>query len=258
MRTVLATTIILAGSVATLLAGAPRPADSPKSLGLRLEQIKEVRRLDVKPRAKDAMHVMFDEPGLTLKFGVSLPTGKQLIRLEQPTSVQAVDSEGQDLAKITKDVFGNRKYAELIREWDKPPHALEFKLAPLKRSAATFTVKTQFEAVTCRETAPMMIDVTAKPTVVPDLLPGEEIKVRADTGGGSLGLKFTPGSVRDVIEKVELKRGDQFVSNQGSMWNDDEVTYLFPAGEVGAVRLTVRRGLERVPVAIDLRDQKLP
>ncbi|MCP3904919.1 MAG: hypothetical protein GY715_14940 [Planctomycetes bacterium] len=258
MPSVRVTTVAVTMSVATLLAAGFDPAAAPPSIDLRLEQVKEVRRLDVKPPPAGAMTSMFDEAGLTLRFGLSLPPGRQVIRIEQPESVRAVGSEGTDLSAIAKNVFGRQKFAELIHEWDKPPHALEFKLALPKRSAATFSLTTRLEAVTCRETAPVMIEPTTRATTVPDLLADAEVSVRIDAQPGSQNLVFKPGTVRDVIEKVELKSGAEFVASQGSMWNDQEVTYMFPGGAAAPVRLTVRRGLERVPISIDLREQKLP
>ena len=81
--------IILAVAVFALAASPRKATGSEKKLGAesRLVKVQEVRRARLVSQSENTYE--FNKPGLELTFEVTLPDGKQLIDIEQPTKIVA-------------------------------------------------------------------------------------------------------------------------------------------------------------------------
>lgn len=249
--------------VAPLAAPAPM-ATAPTGIKLTLEQVKEIRRKDY---VKDASSSFgFDAPGLHLQFAMAAPKGRTIVEVRQPAEVRAVDASGLDLTRLAPSPFGEPKHVETIQEWQKPPHALTFRLALPRRSAASFTLTAKMEAVTYVGLRDATLPAGPEWKEVPAGTVGPAAaRVRVQRQRGSLHLVFEPGSAKDHIETVVLRHGETTLERESTMWNDRQVTYMFTApAEPGAVttaitaQLKLRQGLGVIPITIDLKDEPLP
>lgn len=241
---------------------------APTGIVLTLEQITETRRADLTGDDLGGGFDMFDPPGLELRFAMRTPRGRHVVDVRQPVTLDAFDSEGTDLTAIAPTTFGRLDYVETISEWQDAPHALTFRLALPARAAEHFTLTARMDALTYRETETGTVrpGLTWTP-VKGDLFDHENVQVRVERKRGNLQLVFMPGTVRDMIESVELERSGTRLEREGAMWNDLQVAYLFtvdPSAAVGdedarvVATVGVRKGLATVPIEIDIREHPLP
>jgi hypothetical protein len=225
---------------------------------LVLKRIDELRRLDL---VKTGDGFEMNKPGLVLTFGVRLPDGRRVVEVREPDWVKAADSTGKDLTQIEPNMFDRREHLELVHTWGESPSKLEFKLALPQRRATSFDLMTTIDVVTDTGSRVEVVAVgTDWTTLSPKLFPGEEVIARLKQGSRDLELELKPGTIRSVIEKVEITGGDQPLESYSTMWSDLGLMYSFEGKHQPGmkVRLTLRTGLQTMPVAIELDDQRLP
>ena len=243
-------------------AGAPEAPAEP--ITVELEKIKETRTRQVAKTSEEGFG-MFDAPGLELRFALRIPEGRRVVSIGQPTSLIAVDDAGADLSKLPKLGWGDPKHVQLISEWEKPPHALDFKLALPTRAAQTFTLSAALEAVTFTETHRHRIEPGRAWMPLEDVFELDElVEVRVEVQAGAIHLAFKPGSVREHVESVvfEVDERPAGLERQGVMWNPQQVSFMFAGAYPKEGRVTaaieVRRGLATTPVKIELTEIELP
>jgi hypothetical protein len=210
----------------------------------------------------EGFNSMGQRAGLTLTFDLNLPKGYTIASLNQPTRVKATDSEGTDLSDI-EEGFGGKQYVDLALSWsDEPTRQFIFNLGQTARSAETFSLRASVPANVYQRTEQVTLDVRSTRTSIDEgvlEMPGVTAQMAVD--GGMHQVTFSPGTVRDRIEAIELIRGGSVVSeSSSSMWSDDSVTYFFDndPGQGAEMRITVRRGSKTIPLRIDVKDIELP
>jgi len=233
---------------------------------LVLLNISEIRRAEIKKPDGDSFMFSNDKPGLNLRFAVNLQ-GKKVLQVEQPTTVTAADASGTDLSKIEPGFMDEMEFVTLETSWntsgdeeDAPPSEVTFHLAPAARAAATFNLKTTFNASIYSGIESRDVTLTAKAAEVPGIMPDAKVKARIVASDDNPAIEFKPADVRDIIEKVEVLQGDEVIENQGWFSDGETVSFMFSQnfGDEATIRLTVRTGVETIPLTIDLNDQPLP
>jgi len=259
--TVLIAGSLTLGSTAVLLAVTAQtpPAATPASLTLK--SIRENRVLQVVKAADDAMVMMGDTPGLLLTFGITLPEGRRLLELQQPEKVIAKDSAGTDLSQIEEGFSGEREYVDDVTTWnDEGVTEITMRLASSARAATTFDVTADFTANLYTGTTVVKASPTVEWIDLDAAQFGGKVQIRLSQDNDSFGIEFKPDSVKELIEKLEVVSGD--TTTEGNGWFSDgrTVTFMIDAKPEGSVtaHITVRTGVETIPLKIELKGQALP
>jgi len=238
-------------------------------LEAELTEIREVRTAIVE-RRPDAM-IPAESPGLTLTYQLDPPDGAKVADVAQPEKIVASDSTGRDLSRLDGDGFGGEAQHVSVRRAfgpaaDARPELL-LKLGVTARAAETFSVETTVEATVY--TGQKVVEAEAgegwRQLDAADF-GGEPVRVHFGPVDGffgeSWGVEIRPASVRTLIEAVAVAVEGDVVESDTTMWNDQSITYMldgdFEEDEPATLRLTVRTGVERMPVVIRLKDRKLP
>lgn len=231
---------------------------------MKLTRIVETRALDVVKRgADDVMFTMSsDQPGLALTFAVRLPSGMKLMAVHQPKSVVATDSEGTDLSNVEPGFNDEIEFVDVEHDFkdDDDVTEITLQLAPAARKASTFNAATAFEATVFTGVKPLSIDAGAEWTALPvEMTQGDaKARIRATDDG----IAIEPASLEAAIEKIELQTGpNEQVDSNGWFADGTTITYMFdelPKQKPVKLMLTVRTGVRKVPLTIDVKDQPLP
>lgn len=227
---------------------------------IKLTKVQETRKVKL-AAFKDDGSFDFNKPGLELTFSIEAPNGKQIIRLDQPTSIVSTDSVGRNLADVKPNFMNRKEYVKLIQVWQKPAEAFTLTLASPGRSATRFSVAARFEAWAfddLKET--MFAPGSQRMTVDPKLFSGSKVTAELTESKGRVSLVLIPGTIKPYIAEIELIDGDTTHQTNGSMWNDGSVTYLFNTSMKPGmkVRIKARTGMEKFDCIINIKDQLLP
>ncbi|MHC4102732.1 MAG: hypothetical protein ACYS15_00700 [Planctomycetota bacterium] len=259
-RTVAASGLIALMSCLPAGHASPRDRSSPgRADVLALKRIDELRRADV-VKADDNGFEM-SQPGLVLTFGIRLPIGRRVVEVQEPAQVTAVDSTGSDLTQIEANIFGRREHLELVHVWNEPPSRLKFTLALPRRQATSFDLSTTIGVVTDTGSHDVVMDVGTDWTQLdPKIFPGTNAVARLKQGKRDLELELKPGTIRATIEKVQIISGGEPLESYSSMWSDLGLMYSFQGTHEPGMKakLTLRNGLQTMPVTIALDGQLLP
>jgi len=253
-------TLMCIGVLASATAQTPPMSTSTGTLSLN--SIRENRTLQVVKPTDDAMMMMGDTPGLLLTFGIALPEGRKLLDLQQPRKVTAKDSTGTDLSAIEPGFSGDREYVDDVASWkDEGVSEITLRLASSARAATTFDVNAEFTASVFTGTKVLKASPTAEwSDLDPAMFGGRKVQVRINQENDSFGVEFKPDSTKDLIEKLELVSGDSTIEGNGWFSDGRSVTFMVDAKPEGPVtaNITVRTGVETIPLRIDLKAQALP
>ena len=203
-----------------------------------------------------------DTPGLLLTFGIALPEGRRLLDLQQPKKVAAKDSAGTDLSDIEQGFSGEREYVRDVASWkDESVSEITLRLASSARAATTFDVSAEFTAGVYTGIKVLKASPTTEwADLDPALFGGRKVQVRINPDKESFGIEFKPDSAKDLIEKLDVVSGGSTSESNGWFSDGQSVTFMIDATPAGAVtaNITVRTGVETIPLKIDLKGQALP
>ncbi|MEM7229027.1 MAG: hypothetical protein AAF432_09460 [Planctomycetota bacterium] len=223
--------------------------------------LKKIHETRINEIVKNENDFSFDAPGLVLTFGVDVPDGLNLLKVDVDGSLKATDAAGTDLSQIEPGFMGETEYIELVQTWEGSPTEFKLKLAPTSREATTFIVDTQLSATLYAGTRDHTLELSPKWTDVDAKVFAENgVQAKLRDNGSQWELSLQPGFVRDQIEKLELTSDGNTVESNMSMWNDENTTYYFDGvtGKSPTLTLTVRTGFTTVPITINLKDKPLP
>ena len=257
--TLIAITSVI-GTVGRSLADDP-VAPKKDVVQAKLTHVQEVRKAMLVSMKDDDSTFDFNKARLELTFRVTPPKGKQFVDLEQPQTIEAIDSTGKNLADVKPTFMNRTEYVKLVQTWGKPTEEFTMTLAPPARSAKEFSVSTGFDLWAFDEVKEDKFTVNAKAAPIGGMLFGET-KVSAYVQGdnNTVRLVFQPGSIRRSIESVELFDGSTTHKTNGSMWNEQMLTYMFNTSlkPTFEVRAKVRSGLGTYPCRIKITNHELP
>ncbi len=228
---------------------------------LELQRIQELRRHDVVE--PDENEFSMEQPGLSLTFKISLPADRRLLEITnpEPSDVTAADASGRDLSAIEKSFMDRLEYVKVIQTYGEDPSEFTFHLATPARSAATFDLHTELEAVTFTSTEEISLEVGEEWTELDASMFGKKkVQARIQRKGKELSLEVQPGTIKGAIEDVQLFTGNTELEQGWSMWNEMQISYSFSGESTGPItaRLSVRTGLSTETLTISLDDQPLP
>jgi hypothetical protein len=202
-----------------------------------------------------------DEPGIELRFGLSLPAGLKMLSLHQPDELRAVDSTQLDLTQIKEGYSGEREYVEIVSTWEEDPTDFTFSLSSATRTAVRFSIESQFKGVFYKSTETHKMMVTSAWATLPrELSGGQTVRIRAEQGNDTINLHVQPGTAKELFSELHLKTSAGESDRTGTMWNDTQATFWFDGTFEDSMELTleVRVGLQEMPIYINLQDQPLP
>jgi hypothetical protein len=248
---------IVAGSLAVGASPKPQmPAIEPT-----LDTVREVRVATLTAPDENAFVFDTDKPGLTLAFTLTPPSGLTLLDVRQPARIEATDSTGADLTGIEPGFMDEREYVALEQSFGDAPTGFTMRLTPPARGAQSFTLATAFEAVFFAGTSTEEVAVSREWSALPaSLTGGESVRIRLGGGASNAQLEMQPGTAKERFEEVILLVGAAELESSGTMWNDDEATFLFSGSSerVTAARFVARTGVRTQTVRINLVEQALP
>ena len=263
--------LLLAVAVPSLLASSLMPSiATDDKLKLQLTDLREVRELIIQKPADDDNNfgMMQDEPGLFLTFRFETADGLQVLEIRQPNTVEATDSQGNDLTDIEEGFSGEKEYVEVGMTFDnEPPTEMTFHLSTTARAAESFSLKANLEATIFASTEERTFQVNQDWIDVDAGILGNDaarMKFGKSSGmfGESIGLTIRSGTAKDVIQDVVVTIDGKEHESSMSVWSDDEITYAFDeeiAEDAAAeLTLTVRTELQIVPIIVEIKDQELP
>ena len=259
LASIIALTSVL-GNVGRSLADDPL-ASKKDAVQAKLTQVQEVRKAMLASMKDGDSKFDFNKARLELTFHVTPPKGKQFVDLEQPALIEAIDSTGKNLADV-KPTFTNRtEYVKLVQTYGKPAEEVTMTLASPARHAKDFSVSTGFDMWVFDEVNEDKFTVSATASPIGGTLFGDA-KVSAYVQGdeNTVRLVFQPGSMKRSIESVELFDGTTTHKTNGSMWNEQMLTYMFNTAlkPTFEVRAKVRSGLRTYPCRIKISNHELP
>lgn len=244
------------------VSAAQPPADQ---LAAKIVEIREVRVRDVTPRDPDAFVMSGDKPALTIKLQVALPNDAALTELVEPKGVVAKDSTGTDLADIEPGFNGEKEYFGSMFSGDREKGEVTIRLAPAARAAATFSLNFKAEATIATGTEDVHLPVSNQWARLDAAkfgsFSGKPGEYRVKTGD-EFAVEFRPEELQSVIAEVGLlsEPGAEPITANGRMWGMGEINYSFdgaPAKPSGIV-VTIRTGVRKLPLVLELKDQPLP
>ncbi|MFG0276133.1 MAG: hypothetical protein ACF8QF_13860 [Phycisphaerales bacterium] len=250
---------------AFLVAGSLAVGASPKPQTLAIEptldSVREVRVATLIEPDENAFVFDSDKPGLSLKFTLHPPSGLTLLEVRQPARIVATDSTGADLAGIEPGFMDELEYVALEQSFGDAPTGFTMRLTAPARSATSFTLAADFDAVFFAGTTTDEVAASREWSDLPaSLTGGETVRIRLGGGANNAQLEMQPGTAKERFEEVILLAGGAELESNGTMWNDDEATFLFSGSSerVTAVRFVARTGLREQTVRINLVEQALP
>lgn len=241
------------------------PPPAADQLAAKVIEIREVRVREVAPRDTDSFVMSGDKPALSIKLQVALPDGAALTELAEPSSITVTDSSGADLTDFEPGFPGGKEFFGQMFSGDREKGEISIRLAPAARAASSFSLSLRADATIATGTE----NIT---------LPASENWTRLDrdkfgTFNGTAGeyrvttdddfaVEFRPEDLQSVIAEVTLQGepGSEPVTANSRMWGMGEVNYGFdraPAKPSGLV-VTVRTGVRRLPLVVDIRNEALP
>ncbi len=251
--------IVLAG-ILTVSAAA---GDAEKSSGVKAELVKvqDVRRVKLAGHKSDSQSFDFNKPGLELSFRLTPPSGKTVVKIEQPQTIKAKDSMNNDLTKVEAGFMGRHSFVSLEQSFNGPPNSITITLGRPHRSATSFDLATSFTVWAFDS----LDEITFKPeqgeAELDAKLLGEDVTCQITQNGSNLDLKFTPGDVKHRIESIHLSDDGRLFDDSGAMWNDQMVSYSFPNTTLTRtlrVVATKRSGMKSYPCKVAFKKQPLP
>ena len=248
---------IAAALVLTVTGAAPKPAEPP--IEATLISLREVRTHELMP--SDSFVFDHNKPGLTLAFALTPPSGLTLLEVHQPRDIVAMDSTGADLTGIEPNFMDRKDFVELEQSFDEAPTGFTMRLTPATREAEWMTVSTSFDAVFYAGTTTEEVEVTREWIDLPSSLTGgETVRVRLAGEGEQAELEMQPGTAKSRFEEIILVAGAQGLDSMGTMWNDEQATFMFsgsPEGVTGA-KFVARTGLRTRTIGVRVVEQPLP
>lgn len=234
----------------------------PEPVNVSLTDVREVRAVALVEAAETAFTFNNDKPGLFLSFGYALPAGLEVLGINQPESITATDSTGRDLTDIEPNFHDELEFVTEKQVFQDEAPALDFTLANPARSATRFNLDCAFSVEVFEGVEEHRFPAPAEFTALPaKFFGGESVKFKLGSMGSNATVVVRPGSAMDYFESVEIVSGGQTSENQGTMWNDEQATFMFdgPANANNAqIVFNVRVGVQTLPVVIKLEDQPLP
>lgn len=249
--------------VTVLLSGSPEPIST--EIAPELQEVREIRSVQLVSADDGAMTFPKDQPGLHLGFEVEVP-GKngpaKVVGFNQPSSITATDNVGADLTGIEESFGGEKVFVEREHKWEETePEAFTLHLSEPRRQAETFSVSATFDAVVFDETKSYTVALPQGQEPLDPAIAGVEgATVEFKKTNSGCDLVFVPGSVYDRFEKVRVFAGQDEMEQGWAMWSEMSASVSFQ-GEVPAgarVEFVVRDGLRTVPVRVSIVDHKLP
>lgn len=242
---------------AVLIAAALGPAPGAEPLPLKLQSVRETRELDVRPEEE---RPAFGNAGLVVTFEAGLPKGSDVLSIAQPTNVEAKDSTGGDLTSIRPGVFDEREYLK-IEDWFDEASMLQVMLAPSSRKAESFSVSLRAEATIYSGVEGHDVNPVEEWTAFthPALAAAKaEYRYRKpEEAGGALQVR--PAAAREFIESIVPATEDAEPAGYSVSYYDEMASFDVAPLEPGQkLRIFVRKDIRKVPIVIDLKDQKLP
>jgi hypothetical protein len=255
--------IALLSLIGTIQHGYADDPIAPKKMVVqaKLTHVQEVRKAVLASMKDDDTTFDFNKARLELSFHVTSPKGKQFVDLEQPKAIQASDSTGKNLADVKPTFMNHTEYVKMIHTWGKPSEEVTLTLAPPARKAKQFSVSADFDMWAFDELKDEKFIVNSKSTPI-DGTPFGNTKISAYVQGDdkTVRLVFQPGSIKRSIESVELFDGSTTHKTNGSMWNEQMLTYMFNTSlkPTFEVRAKVRSGLDTYSCQIKINNHELP
>ncbi len=258
-----------------LLSAAPPPgavADGPTVTAL---EIVEVRRALLKPQAgAERQHFGFDRPGLKLVLEVQGPDVAQASHYGMLELDAAADDKGGKL-KLNEDALGfddiRKEFVEIDRGHmfmgeENPPQDLirvELPFQPPARAASTISLrgKLQLKRV---QTVDVLVPVTPG-EVKNEQLEKLGVKFKIVKPEDERGFAYEVSGKLDALHEVSIidAQGKALKTTGRSSFGSDEeqqceITLEQAVPADGKAKLSLVVKSENVPVAIDLKDLKLP
>ena len=231
-------------------------------VNLNLTDVREVRAVALVEAAETAFVFNSDRPGLFLTFGYALPAGLQVLGINQPETITATDSTGRDLTGIEPNFHDELEFVSQKQVFSDEAPALDFVLANPSRSATRFDLDCSFSVEVFEGVDEHRFPAPAEFTALPaKFFGGDEVRFKLGSMGSNATVVVEPGTAMDLFENVQIISNGQTIENQGTMWNDEQATFMFdgPANANNAqVVFNVRVGVRTLPVVIRLEDQPLP
>lgn len=229
---------------------------------ITLTKVHETRKVML-AALKDDAPFDFNRAGLELTFSIEAPQGKQIVRLDQPTSIVSTDSTGRNLADVKPNFMNRIKYVNLVPVWQEPAQEFTLALAPPDRSATWFSVAARFEGwafAELNETSFLPEPGGGRTIMDAKLFDGTKVTAELTESRGKANVILMPGTIKPYIAEIEIVDGNTTHQTNSSRWNDTAVTYRFntPLKPGMKVRLKVRTGLGKFDCIVDIKDQPLP
>lgn len=232
-----------------------------KTISAKLQKVQELRRVVLVRKSEHKPPFDFNPPGIELTFSVVPPAGKKLIRVEQPSRIEATDSTKRDLTEIKAGVFGRKDFLKFVEQWNDVSTTVTLTLANAHRTATRFSVSADFEAWAYDELQEITIKAGSEPLALDAaLFGGRKVVARLEKSGDNPHLIITPGTIKHHIERVELMDGDTVYDGMGAMWNDASATFMFSGTYKPTLtaKIKIRAGMEKFPCRIAVKNHALP
>jgi hypothetical protein len=249
----------------TLVAMSAAQPPAADQLAAKVIEIREVRVREVAPRDPDKFVMSGDKPGLSIKLQVTLPEGAVLTELAEPSSISAKDSSWADLTDIEPGFSGGKEFFGQMFSGDREKGEISIRLAPAARAANSFSLSLRADATIATGTENITLPVSEKWTNLDEAkfgtFKGKPGEFRVKTGD-DFAVEFRPEDLQSVIAEVAVQGepGSEPVAANTRMWGMGEVNYSFegvPANPTGLI-VTVRTGVRKLPLVVELEDQALP
>ena len=249
----------------TLVAMSAAQPPAADQLAAKVIEIREVRVREVAPRDPNAFVMSGDKPGLSIKVQAVLPDGAALPELAEPSSVSAKDSAGTDLADIEPGFSGDKDFFGQMFSGDREKGEISIRLAPAARTASSFSLSLRADATIATGTENITLPVSEQWAKLDGAkfgtFKGKPGEYRVKTGD-DFAVEFRPEDLQSVIAEVALQgeAGADPRTAHGRAGGVGDGEYSFdgaPAKPSGLI-VTVRTGVRKLPLVIELKDQALP
>ncbi len=225
-----------------------------------ITKITETRVREV-ARSKDGGSYFTGEPAsLKIALELALPEGAKLVRIEEPSTMNAIDDTGKDLTKIEKSFRGETEFWCQLFSHEVERGKLTLQLAPTERKATAFDLS--FSAVATIATGQTTVELQQVKEFVPldEAIFGKGAEYRVSRMDGKVNIDIRPESVHDRVQAISFKSKTKMVKNDGEVWGMGAATYTYSQGieEDAKIIIFARTEFQKLNVTVDEKALKLP
>jgi len=263
-----------AASMSFVIEGPESAIQPAPEIEISLISIRELRVLDLEepaPADEDEMFFVMsgEQPSLVLEWRIALPDGSRLVEVVGLRDLEARDSTGRELApedlEAALSADPRYEFGDFGEEPQEILDTLTLTLLVPDRKAETLSLSAEADATFSTGTQEVKIDLTDQwQTVAADRFGGEPVRIRLNHDMGEIiGVEFSPAAAAErAVESLRLNFEGNELDDSGSMNDYSTITYFFDGalerGQPASLTMTVRTGLQTIPIRLDLKDQKLP